>query len=255
MGSPGGAHSESRYTAALAEGRMAFGVFCALDGLAVSHLFASVGYDFVVLDLQHAAFTWPDVENMCFRIRSTGAAVFLRTASTEPAEVNLALDLPDRRGDPAQRRRRSPTRPLRWHRRSSRPLGSGRWATSATTRSGRRTRRPIRSSGMLVEHSGRGRRHRARSSPACRSTSCGSGSMTSRRRTAATRTRWWWEMRCPTMLEDAITRTREAARANGVRYWAGEPGADATIAGVDARIVRQAATDALTRVRERFAGS
>jgi hypothetical protein len=40
-----------------------------------------------------------------------------------------------------------------------------------------------------------------------------------------------------------------------VRYWAGEPGADATIAGVDARIVRQAAIDALARVRERFGGS
>lgn len=231
---------------------MAFGVFCALDGSSVSHLFASVGYDFVIIDLQHAAFTWPDVENMCFRIRSTGAAVFLRTASTEPAEVNLALDLPidgvilpniasfdDAFAAVAQ---------TKFPPAGERSLGNERhdsiWQAYAA---------PDPLVGMLVEHAGAvadiervlaevpidfvwiGLHDLAASYGIDPHSVVVGGAI-------------------PAVLEAAITRTRDAARANGVRYWAGEPGADATIAGVDARIVRQAAIDALARVRDRFGG-
>lgn len=241
-----------RYTTALDEGRMALGVFCALDGFAVSHLFASVGYDFVIIDLQHAAFTWPDVENMCFRIRSTGAAVFLRTASTEPAEVNLALDLPIdgvilpniasfAHAAAAVAQTKFPPA-------GERSLGNERhdtiWQAYAA---------PDSLVGMLVEHSGAvadierilaelpidfvwiGLHDLAASYGIEPHSVVVGGAM-------------------PPELGAAVTRTRDAARANGVRYWAGEPGADATIAGVDARIVRQAAIDALARVRDRFGG-
>lgn len=242
---PGG-----RYAQALAEGRMAIGVFCALDGLAVSHLFASVGYDFVIVDLQHAAFTWPDVENMCFRIRSTGAAVFLRTASTTPAEVNLALDMPidgvilpnlASFADAAAAVAQTKFPPA-----GKRSLGNERHDTIWQAYSA-----PDPLVGILVEHAGAvadierilrdlpidfvwvGLHDLAASYGVDPHTVVSGGDM-------------------PPELEAAITRTRDAARANGVRYWAGERGADATIAGVDARIVRQAAIDALARVRERF---
>jgi len=239
-----------RYATALAEGRMAFGVFCALDGLSVSHLFGSVGYDFVIIDLQHAAFAWPDVENMCFRIRSTGAAVFLRTASTEPAEVNLALDLPidgvilpnlasfDHAAAAVAQTKFPPA--------GERSLGNERhdtiWQAYAA---------PDPLVGMLVEHAGAvadierilgelpidfvwiGLHDLAASYGIDPHSVVVGGEM-------------------PPTLAAAIAHTRDAARASGVRYWAGEPGADATIAGVDARIVRQAAVDALARVRERF---
>jgi 4-hydroxy-2-oxoheptanedioate aldolase len=229
---------------------MALGVFCALDGFAVSHLFASVGYDFVIIDLQHAAFTWPDVENMCFRIRSTGAAVFLRTASTEPAEVNLALDLPidgvilpnlasfDHAAAAVALTKFPPA--------GERSLGNERhdtiWQAYAA---------PDPLVGMLVEHAGAvadierilgelpidfvwiGLHDLAASYGIDPHSVVIGGEM-------------------PEKLTAAIERTRDAARAHGVRYWAGEPGADATIAGVDARILRQAAVDALARVRERF---
>ena len=247
-GSPAG--PGGRYAVALREGRMAFGVFCALDGLAVSHLFASVGYDFVILDLQHAAFTWPDVENACFRIRSTGAAVFLRTASTEPAEVNLALDLPvdgvilpnvasfDQAAAAVAHTKFPPA--------GERSLGNERhdtiWQAYAA---------PDPLVGLLVEHRG-----------AVEEIEPILGNLP---------IDFVWiglhDLAAPygiaphaavadgVMAEDlaaAIDRTRDAARAHGVRFWAAEPGADATIAGVDARIVRQAALDALARVRERF---
>jgi 2-keto-3-deoxy-L-rhamnonate aldolase RhmA len=84
----------NRYANALAAGRQALGVFCCLDGSSVAHVFASAGFDFVVIDKQHATFTWPDLESLCFRVRSTSAGVFVRTASFDAPELDLALDLP-----------------------------------------------------------------------------------------------------------------------------------------------------------------
>jgi 2-keto-3-deoxy-L-rhamnonate aldolase RhmA len=57
----------------------------------------------------------------------------------------------------------------------------------------------------------------------------------------------------PAEVVAAIDRVRAAAKAHGVRFWAGERGADATITGVDARLVRQAAVDALERTRAALA--
>jgi len=249
---PGAATPGGRYAAALAEGRMAVGVFCALDGLAVSHLFAAVGYDFVIIDLQHAAFTWPEVENMGFRIRSTGAAVFVRTASTEPAEVNLALDLPidgvvlpnlasfDQAAAAVAQTKFPPA--------GERSLGNERHDSLWNAYDA-----PDPLVGILVEHRGAVDDierilaelpidfvwiglHDLAASYGIDPHSVSLGGV------------------MPPVLDAAISRTRAAARAHGVRYWAGERGADATISGVDARLVRQAAIDALARTRERFGG-
>ena len=84
---------ERRYRRGLAEGRTVVGAFCCLDGFSTSHLLASVGFDFLVFDHQHAAYTWPELEQLCFRVRSAGASPFLRTASTEEAELNLAREI------------------------------------------------------------------------------------------------------------------------------------------------------------------
>ena len=85
---------ELRYRRGLAEGRQVTGVFCCLDGYATSHILATAGFDFLIFDRQHAAYTWPELEQLCFRVRSAGASPFIRVASTEEAEINLALDLP-----------------------------------------------------------------------------------------------------------------------------------------------------------------
>jgi 2-keto-3-deoxy-L-rhamnonate aldolase RhmA len=240
-----------RYQQALDEGRMAFGVFCALDGYAVSHLFAAVGYDFVIIDLQHAAFTWPEIENMCFRIRGEGASVFLRTASTEAAEVNLALDLPiDGVILPnisSLAEARAAFAPTRFPPDGERSLGNERHDTIWQAYSS-----PDPLVGMLVEHVGAVAEieqifaelpvdfcwigtHDLSASMGLDPHAVVAGGQV------------------PPVLTAAIDRIRAAARANGVRFWAPEPGADATITGVDARIVRQAAIDALTRTRDRLA--
>jgi 2-keto-3-deoxy-L-rhamnonate aldolase RhmA len=239
-----------RYQQAIADGRMAFGVFCALDGYAVSHLFASVGYDFVIIDLQHAAYTWPEIENMCFRIRAEGASVFLRTASTEAAEVNLALDMPidgvilpnvsslaEARDAFAQ---------TRFPPHGERSLGNERhdtiWQAYAA---------PEPLVGMLVEHTGAVAEieqifHELPVDFAWIGTHDLSASMGLDPHDVVA------GGQVPPELTAAIDRIRAAARASGVRFWAAEPGADATITGVDARIVRQAAIDALERTRTRL---
>ncbi len=85
---------ERRYRRGLAEGTQVAGAFCCLDGFATSHMLAAAGFDFLIFDRQHAAYTWPELEQLCFRVRSEGCSPFIRVASTEEAELNLALDLP-----------------------------------------------------------------------------------------------------------------------------------------------------------------
>ena len=243
-----------RYQAALDEGRPAFGVFCALDGYAVTHLFAAVGFDFVIIDRQHAAYTWPEIENMAFRIRSTGAAVFVRTADTSPAEVNLALDLPidgvilpniasfeEARAAVAQ---------TKFAPAGERSLGNERHDAIGQAYS-----QPDPIVGMLVEHPG--------------------AVAEVERIFAELPIDFCWVgvhdlsalmgidphsvvsdgvvQPFPEELVAAIDRVRAAARAHGVRFWGSEPGADAIMCGVDARIVRNAARDALERARTAFA--
>jgi 4-hydroxy-2-oxoheptanedioate aldolase len=238
-----------RYQAALDEGRPAFGVFCALDGYAASHLFAAVGCDFVIIDRQHAAFTWPEVENIAFRVRSTGAAVFIRTASTEPAEVNLALDLPidgvilpniasfdEARAAVAQ---------TKFAPAGERSLGNERHDAIWHAYS-----QPDPLVGMLVEHPG--------------------AVAEVERIFAELPIDFCWVgvhdlsalmgfdphaivadgvmQPFPDELVAAIDRVRTAARVHGVTFWGG-PGAEVVMIGVDARILRKAATDALERAR------
>jgi len=238
-----------RYTEALDAGRTAFGVFCAMDGYAVSHTFAAAGYDFVIIDVQHAAYTWPDLENMCFRIRSTGAAVFIRTASTEPAEVNLALDLPvDGLILPniaSYEMARAAVAQTKFPPEGERSLGNERHDSIWQAYS-----EPDPLVGMLVEHVGAVAEIERILELAIDFVWIGLHDLSASMGIDPHSVVVGGTM--PPALREAIDRTREAADASGVRFWSGEPGAHATISGVDARIVRQAAEDALARVKERF---
>jgi 2-keto-3-deoxy-L-rhamnonate aldolase RhmA len=84
----------TRYHRALAEGRPAVGIPCGLDGYATSHLLGALGMDFILIEGQHSAFDWQNIETMCWRVRSTGAAVFVRLGSDDASDMNLALGLP-----------------------------------------------------------------------------------------------------------------------------------------------------------------
>jgi 2-keto-3-deoxy-L-rhamnonate aldolase RhmA len=84
----------TRYRQAGEEGRCAIGVTCALDGYATSQLFATLGMDFVFIDRQHAAYSWPELESMVWRLYHTGTAIWVRLAGSSFEELNLTLDLP-----------------------------------------------------------------------------------------------------------------------------------------------------------------
>jgi 2-keto-3-deoxy-L-rhamnonate aldolase RhmA len=227
---------------------MALGVFCALDGYSVSHIFAAAGYDFVIIDLQHAAYTWPELENMCFRIRSAGASVFLRTASQEAAEINLALDLPiDGIIIPniaSLEQARAAVAQTKFPPAGERSLGNERHDTIWDAYSA-----PDALIGMLVEH---------RDAVACIEEIfelpidfCWIG-LHDLSASMGIDPHSVLHAPLPPALTAAIDRVRAAARAHGVHFWAGEPGADASITGVDARILRRAAEAALEATRERL---
>jgi 4-hydroxy-2-oxoheptanedioate aldolase len=238
-----------RYQEALAEGRTALGVFCCLDGYSVSHIFAAAGYDFVIIDLQHAAYTWPELENMCFRIRSAGASVFLRTASQDGAEINLALDLPiDGLVIPniaSVAQARAALAHTKFPPAGERSLGNERHDTIWSAYS-----QPDAIIGMLVEHK---------------------DAVASIEEIFDLGMQFAWvglhdlaasmgidphsvlHPPNPPEFTAAIERIRAAAQAKGVPYWGPEPGSAATLAAVDARVVRRAADDALAATRARLA--
>jgi 4-hydroxy-2-oxoheptanedioate aldolase len=243
-----------RYQAAIDEGRPAFGVFCALDGYAVTHLFGAVGFDFLIIDRQHAAYTWPEIENMAFRIRSTGAAVFIRTADNSPAEINLALDLPiDGLVLPniaSFEEAQAAFAQTKFAPAGERSLGNERHDAIWQAYS-----QPDPLVGMLVEHPGAVAEvekifselpvdfcwvgvHDLSALMGIDPHSVVSDGVV---------------QPFPEELIAAIDRVRAAARAHGVKFWGSEPGADAVMCGVDARIVRNAARDALERARTAFA--
>lgn len=232
---------------------MALGVFCALDGLSIAHLFAAAGCDFVIVDRQHAAFTWPEIENLAFRVRATGAAVFIRTADTSPAEVNLALDLPiDGVILPnlaSFEEARLAVAQTKFPPEGERSLGNERHDAIWEAYS-----QPEPLVGLLVEHPGAVAEidkifaelpidfcwvgvHDLSALMGIDPHTVVAGGQA---------------QPFPAELDGAIDRVRRAAREHGVRFWGAEPGADASIIGVDARIVRAAATDALARARAAF---
>lgn len=245
-----------RYLEALEEGRTAYGVFCAADGYTVSQVFASVGYDYVIIDRQHAAYTYPDLENMCFRIRAEGAAVFIRTADTSPAEVNLALDMPIdgvilpniSSYDEAV----AAFAQTKWPPAGERSLGNERhdvlWEAYE---------QPDPLVGMLVEHPGAVAEiekifsdlpvdfcwvgiHDLSAAMGIDPHTIVSGGVV---------------QPFPEELIAAVDRTREAARANGVKFWGNAPGDAAALCGVDTRILRKAAADSLAQAKSMAAGS
>jgi 4-hydroxy-2-oxoheptanedioate aldolase len=236
-----------RYREGLAAGRQVVGAFCCLDGYSVAHILASAGFDFLIFDRQHAAYSWPELENLCFRVRSTGASAFIRTASAEEAEINLALDQPIEGivipNVASAAEARAALRRAKWPPQGIRSLGNERneaiWRAYSE---------PDPLVGFLIEHP---------------------GAVDEIDEILALGVDFIWigthdlsallgfdphevvdRGVMPPPLLKAMERVRVAAERAGVVLW-GAMGAKSpvSIGGVDARLVRQAAEDALRRVR------
>ena len=240
----------SRYARALAEHRQALGVFSCLDGASVAHIFAAAGFDFVVVDKQHAAFTWPELENLCFRVRSTGAAVFVRTASFEAAELDLALDLPlDGVVVPnvsSLVEARTALRRAKFPPAGERSIGNERHEATLEVSGA-----PEPLIGLLIEHVGAVAAIDDLLALGFDFVWVGlhdlAGSMGMDPRSGDPR------RGISGPVKEAIEKVRAAASARGVAFWgiAGvHPDAAAVLAGVDARLVRRVADEAVTSFRQ-----
>ena len=240
--------SRTRYREALAAGRAPVGIFCCLDGYSVAHVWAAAGFDFVVFDRQHAAYTWPELEQMCFRVRSEGASAFIRTASTEEAEINLALDLPiDGIVLPNLSSAADVKRALAFAKyppKGIRSLGNERHDTIWQAYSA-----PDPLVGMLVEHPGAVAEIDAILALEIDFTWVGAHDLSALMGLDPHKA--FGPHGLDPALAREIERVRVASRRAGVTFWGSPPDADALIGGVDSRLVMAAAQQALAAVRGR----
>lgn len=240
--------NNSRYFAKLRAGEKPVGMYCCLDGYNITHIFAAAGFDFIILDRQHAANDWFEIEQMCWRIRSTGCSVFIRTGSTEEAEINMALDMPiDGLVLPNLVGVEDLRRALRFTRfppAGIRSLGNERndviWGAYSE---------PEPAIGMLVEHPGAVAEIEAiLASGAIEFTWIGVHDLSALMNLDP------HEIMQPNgklnpPLQEASDKVQRASQAAGVPFWGVFPDSDAVIAGVDARMIRKLADDTLAARR------
>lgn len=79
--------------AALTSGAPALGTLVLLETGATARVLARAGYDFVVFDVQHAAFDVARAESLLLAVRGTGCAALARVHPGRPDQIEQYLDL------------------------------------------------------------------------------------------------------------------------------------------------------------------
>ncbi len=237
----------SRYREGLAARRRVVGAFCCMDGYATAHILAAVGFDFLVFDRQHAAYSWSDLENLCFRVRSEGASPFIRTASAEEAEINLALDMPVEGilipNVASAAEARAAIARAHWPPQGIRSLGNERHDAIWQVYS-----QPDPLVGLLIEHPGAVAEIDEILKLAVDFIWIGTHDLSLQMGFDPHEVVDGGVL--PAALTEAMERVREAAAAHDVVLWGGLGDKQSVGVGtVDARLVRQAAEDALARLR------
>lgn len=78
--------------AAVQDGRIIRGAWCASPSAVIAEAIASVGYDYVCVDLQHGAVDYSDAVHMFAMISAQGAVPIARVASNDPAAIGRVID-------------------------------------------------------------------------------------------------------------------------------------------------------------------
>ncbi len=237
----------SRYREGLAARRQVVGAFCCMDGYATAHILAAVGFDFLVFDRQHAAYSWSDLENLCFRVRSEGASPFIRTASAEEAEINLAMDVPVEGiiipNVASAAEARAAIAKAHWPPQGIRSLGNERHDAIWQAYS-----QPDPLVGLLIEHPGAVAEIDEILKLAVDFIWIGTHDLSLQMGFDPHEVVDGGVL--PAALTEAMERVREAAAAHDVVLWGGLGDKHSVGVGtVDARLVRQAAEDVLARLR------
>lgn len=72
---------------------MAIGIWQSIPQPMISRYLGQMGWDWIILDLQHGAMNWETAYECIHAIRTTGARPLVRTSIGNPGEVEKALDL------------------------------------------------------------------------------------------------------------------------------------------------------------------
>jgi 4-hydroxy-2-oxoheptanedioate aldolase len=82
-----------KLASSLRSGEPSFGVFQTLPSTIVAEGLGRMGYDFVIVDLQHGTATWDGLLELLIAIEKGGAAPLVRVGWNEPVQIMRALDL------------------------------------------------------------------------------------------------------------------------------------------------------------------
>jgi 2-keto-3-deoxy-L-rhamnonate aldolase RhmA len=83
----------NRVAKKVAAGQTCFGTFVYSPDAAITELIGSVGFDFVIIDTEHAALDAGDVENLTRAAAAGGATPFVRVGDPSPSSIGRMLDL------------------------------------------------------------------------------------------------------------------------------------------------------------------
>lgn len=83
---------ENPLRAALSRGEVVRGAWCSSPSAVVAETIASVGYDYVCVDLQHGAVDYSDAVHMLQAISGQGATPIARVPANDPATIGKVLD-------------------------------------------------------------------------------------------------------------------------------------------------------------------
>jgi 2-keto-3-deoxy-L-rhamnonate aldolase RhmA len=77
----------------LAAGRPALGVSLTIADSFVAEVVGAAGFDFVMIDTEHAPFTIEALQNVLIALRTSGSTVFVRPAANDATLIKQILDL------------------------------------------------------------------------------------------------------------------------------------------------------------------
>jgi 2-keto-3-deoxy-L-rhamnonate aldolase RhmA len=77
----------------LSAGGTSVGCFLGLGSPAVAELLALVGFDWLMVEMEHNGVDWADVQNMLMAMNGANQSVLVRVPSSNPLEIQRAVDL------------------------------------------------------------------------------------------------------------------------------------------------------------------
>ena len=82
----------SSFLSLVRSGRSVLGCFAFTSSPAIIEMIALAGFDYVVIDMEHSAKSWPDVENLVRSAEVRGMPALVRVAENSESDIRIALE-------------------------------------------------------------------------------------------------------------------------------------------------------------------